>query len=195
MTTITPLPTDPRSHSRRSSRRGFTLVEIMISTALTMLIGAATLSTVLMFGRQGATVTNYIDMEGQARRGLELFGQDARMASAIVWNSAQSLTLTIPTSSGTATYIFAYDAANKQFTRQLVGGATEVLIKSVDSLSFSGYKITGDPVDLSNLVLAANNTKQIQLTLKASRSTTTVVTATHTVLSARFILRNKKVTA
>ena len=42
---------------------------------------------------------------------------------------------------------------------------------------------------------ASSSTKQLQISLEASRSNTTVVAATNTVLSARFILRNKIVTA
>jgi len=42
---------------------------------------------------------------------------------------------------------------------------------------------------------ASSSTKQLQITLEATRTNTTVVAATNTVLSARFILRNKIVTA
>ena len=49
-------------------------------------------------------------------------------------------------------------------------------------------------MDLSDLAQAAQVTKQLQISLRASRTTATVATATNTVLSARFILRNKHVT-
>ncbi len=68
---------------------------------------------------------------------------------------------------------------------------------------FRAYSITG--VELTALEYAApsaaelaavkGSTKQIQISLEAIRSNRTVVAATNTVLSARFILRNKRVTA
>jgi hypothetical protein len=67
---------------------------------------------------------------------------------------------------------------------------------------FRAYTITGSEIksleyatpSASTLATVANTTKQIQISLEASRSRTTLVTATNTVLSARFILRNKRVT-
>jgi hypothetical protein len=44
-------------------------------------------------------------------------------------------------------------------------------------------------------VAASSSTKQLQISLEASRTTRTVTTASNLVLSARYILRNKIVTA
>ena len=57
-----------------------------------------------------------------------------------------------------------------------------------------GSGASGAPV-AAELAAAGTNTKQLQISLQASRTNQTVVAATNTVLSARFILRNKIVTA
>ena len=60
------------------------------------------------------------------------------------------------------------------------------------------YNVTGSELPLAsgaNLTAAGSSTKQLQISLEASRQTQTVAVATNLVLSARFILRNKIVTA
>ena len=80
MTITTPSPV-PDAPPRVRSRRGFTLVELLISAGLAGFILTAVLTTFLFLGRSGANIQNYNDMEGQARRGLEQFAQDVRHAS------------------------------------------------------------------------------------------------------------------
>lgn len=67
---------------------------------------------------------------------------------------------------------------------------------------FRAYTITGTEIKsleyasptATTLTSVANQTKQIQISLEAQRSRTTLVATTNTVLSARYILRNKRVT-
>ena len=193
MTTSTPL-----INHRLGDRRGFTLTELIIAASLSSVILAGVLSTFLMMGRTGANTANYAKLEAEARNALEYFGRDVRMANNVSWGSlppstATSLTLTIPPSSAggpTRTVIYAWDSASKRFIRRDSTTGTFVLIANCTVFSFQAYKLGGTG-EASN----ALETKQIQLSLTASRSSTTVVTATDVVLSARFILRNKDVSA
>jgi len=83
--------------------------------------------------------------------------------------------------------------------RKTTTAGTSTLLSGIRTFAFKAYTITG--AELTNIgtttsLASANlNTKQLQISLEAARSTTTVATATNTVLSARFILRNKRVTA
>ena len=189
-TTTTPWPV----HSLKTS--GMTLVEVMVGSTLAVMILTAVLSMFLFLSRSSANIINYADMEAQARTGLENFAQDSRQAADLTWNSANSVTLTV----GAATITYAFDAGAGTFSRTEAGD-TRVLIDNINTFTFTGYMITGATVDLSDLSTATKResasgvTKQIQLYVLASRTTTTVTTATNTVLSARYILRNKRVTA
>lgn len=194
MTTTTPSLT--RSRLARPVRaRGFTLVEVIIGATLAGFILTAILTAFLFLGRSGANLQNYTDMESQGRRALERFAEDVRQASAISWGSATSVTLTVNATAIT----YAYNAGAGTFTRQ-TGGATTTLINGIisGSFAFKAYNVSGTELPLSTsaqLTAAGINTKQLQLSLKASRTTRTVARATNLVLSARFILRNKIVTA
>lgn len=204
MITTTPLPVRDHSARRRATQSGFTLVEVMISAFIGAWILAAVLSTFLFMGRSGANVQNYNDMEQQARSALEYFAEDTRQASGVIWASADanSVSLTV----GTNTVTYTYNPANGKFSRKVVVTATSVttsdrvLITGITAgkFSFTAYNIAGNTVAIdtaANRTLANGTTKQIQLSLECSRQNTTVVAATNSVLSARFILRNKKVTA
>lgn len=189
-----------RRPDRPARLRGFTLVELMVSAALTTFILAAVISSFLFLGRTGANMQNYVDMESQARRAIETFAADVRMAKSATWNSAKSLTLTVVNSSGTSvTRTYAYNSTTGRFTRtDDATSATSTLLTGITSFTFTAYKINTDTIDLSDsatLVSASSLTKQVQISVRCIRSTRTVTDATNSVISARFILRNKKVTA
>ncbi len=203
MITSTPSPTPdaakdlPATHTVGHKRRagGFTLVELMIGASLGAVIMAGVLSTFLFLGRSGVNIQNYSDMEAQARKALELFAEDVRQASAITWGSATTITLVV----NSANIDYAYDSATATFNRR-AGGVTRRLISGITtgSFEFKAFNVAGAEMPLAtaaNLTAAGSSTKQLQISLKCRRTNTTVVAVTNTVLSARFILRNKIVTA
>jgi prepilin-type N-terminal cleavage/methylation domain-containing protein len=201
MTIITLSPARPDRLERRPARparAGFTLVEVLISSTLASFILAGVISTFLFLGRSGANIQNYNDMESQARRALEQFAQDTRQASSITWKSTESVELTVDGNKVTYTH------AAGNFNRTIVepaypSGNTRTILSGITSFSFKAYTITGTEITgiggTTTLAAASQTTKQLQISLHASRTSQTVSTATNTVLSARFILRNKRVTA
>lgn len=187
-TTLSPIP-------KRQPQRAFTLVEIMIGAALSSFILLGVMTTFLFLGRSGANVQNYNDMEAQARKALEYFAQDVRQASSITWTSNTDLTLSVNTQS----IRYVYDSGTNTFYRRTATG-TQSLITGITASSFvfKAYNVAGAELALvtsANLTAANSETKQLQISLEASRTDQTVVAATNAVLSARFILRNKVVTA
>ena len=184
MTTTTPSP------ARNPSIRGMTLVELMVATSLGALIMAGVLTVFLFIGRTSANVASYVDLEAQARGSLERFAQDARQASRITYTSATVINLTV----NATTVTYGYDSDTTQFYRIGSGPRTN-LLSGVLAFSFIGYKLDGTLVNLSNLTLAGANTKQIQISLKAQRVNRTAAAVSNTVLSARYILRNKVTTS
>lgn len=199
-------PTDslltPPAHPlhRRPGHRAFTLVELMVSAGLAGFVLTAVLASFLMIGRSGYNAANYSMMEAEARLALETFSEEARLAKNITWNSANSVTLTLVTSTAATTVVtYAYDPAatgetSKCFYR-LDGPANStaprrILVRHVADFAFRRYKVVNG-VDYT----ATNDleTKQIQITLRSVRTGATTVAVTNAVLSARVVLRNKVV--
>lgn len=184
-----------RSRSADGRTRAFTLVEIMIGATLSSFVLLAILTTFLFMGRSGANLRNYSDMESQARRSLEVFAEDVRQASAISWPNSTAVILTV----NSAAVNYFYDSSAGIFYRR-TPTATQIMISGITtgSFSFKSYNVAGTEMPLAtaaNLTAATSSTKQLQISLEASRTTTTVTSATNLVLSARYILRNKIVTA
>lgn len=191
MTTTT--PSRVPDAGPRARRRGFTLVEVLISSSLAAFILTGVMTCFLFLGRSGANIQNYNDMEGQARRGLEQFAQDVRQASAITWNSNQSVTLVVDSTNITWAY------ASGALSRQAGTATARTMLSGITSFTYKAYTINGaeitDFASASALTTAGQTTKQLQISLEAARTTTTAARATNLVLSARYILRNKRVTA
>jgi hypothetical protein len=168
----------------------------MIGATIGSFILLGVLTTFLMLGRSGANIIAYTTMDAQTRKGFEEFAQDVRMASDCVWNSATSLTLTVPNNytstsnqvtyawdntSGSATYRYFYRVPGSSAT----GTPKTTYIANVTSFTFYGY----DRLNASTTTNAA--IKRVQINLTVTTSNKTVVSATDTTLSASFVLRNK----
>ncbi len=186
------------SRSRRV--RGFTLVEMMVGVTISSVVLAGVMTAFLMMGRSGYNAANYSVMEAEARRALETFSSDARMANNITWNSSNSITLRVVTSGSPQSVTYAYDTSTTGDTAKcfyrVIGTASStatrlVLVRNVSDFAFRRYKV------INGVDYTANNdleTKQIQITLRSVRTGATTVAATNAVLSARVVLRNKEVT-
>lgn len=186
--------------SLRVRQRAFTLVEIMVGSTISVIILAGVLTAFLMLGRSGYNAANYSVMEAEARRALETFSEEARMANNITWNSNTSITLRVVTSTSSQLVTYAYDSSTsgptaKCFYRMLGDGSStsprRILVRNVNEFAFRRYKV------VNGVDFTANNdleTKQIQITLRSVRTGVTTVAATNAVLSARVVLRNKAVT-
>jgi prepilin-type N-terminal cleavage/methylation domain-containing protein len=185
--------------ARENRRRGFTLVELMAASGLSAIVLTGLLSSFVLIGKNGYNAANYSMMEAESRRALELFTEDARMANNLTWNNSYSVTLTVVAASGTTTVTYAYDSGTtgttaKCFYRK-TGTATStdtplILVRNVTDFAFRRYKIVnGTDFTASNDL----ETKQLQIALRTVRTGSTTVNATNAVLSARVVLRNKRV--
>ena len=199
--TISTRPIDPTARRRsRPPARAFTLVEVMVSATLATLVLAGVMSAFLFIGRTGFNAGNYSEMEAQTRRALDRFATDARRATGIQWQGSQRLTFTLPTA-GTATtqVTYAYDpqatgATARTFYRVTgAAGSPEILVRGVESdFAFQRFKLEQNGVTAS---AAANDleTKLVQVTLRPARTGVTAVASRQSTLSARYLLRNKRV--
>jgi prepilin-type N-terminal cleavage/methylation domain-containing protein len=186
--------------------RGFTLIEVMVAATIGSFVLLGVLTAFFMLTRSATNAANYSMMETQSRRALEELGQDLRMASDCKWNSSTSITLTVPdnytSTSNLVTYAYQTVSGVGQFYR-MPGAASAtntktVLVRNVTSdFAYSRFNRVGGPLSSAVPTLPADataldlQTKRIQLYMTVRSTTRTVATATNTILSASFILRNK----
>jgi Tfp pilus assembly protein PilV len=178
--------------------KGFTLVEVLIAATLSTFVLAGVLSAFVFMGRTGFRSAGYSEMEAEVRRGLEVFAQDTRSATDVRWNTAQSITLTVngspvtyayDTTSGSPTYRAFYrvagDAASSAPRRTLVRGVAP-------DFAFRRYKLE-QPGVADNTAQNDSETKLLQVTLRATRTSVAATGASQSAISARYLLRNKRV--
>jgi hypothetical protein len=171
------------------------MVELMVAASLGAIIMTAVMSAFLFIGRTSIMLRNYADLETQARNAMETFAQDVRMSSAATWNSPVSLTIVVRNGGADKNAVYVYDEDTRTFSRTF-DGATIVLISNIRSFAFSAYSIDTEPVSLEAPTNATNiATKQIQIALETERVNPVLAITTNKVISARFVLRNKRVTA
>jgi prepilin-type N-terminal cleavage/methylation domain-containing protein len=177
-----------------AGRTGFTLVEVMVATTLAGLVLAGILSSFLMIGRSGANAANYIEMEREARKGLEQFGQDVRMALYLKTISSTHVQLTIPhhNDNGSDVIDYIYDPVARTFSRHGPDPITEtsrdwVLIRDVERCEFKRWML-----GLAGPAAGDASTDQLQIRISLRKSSVTAVAATNLVISARFVLRNHR---
>lgn len=169
---------------------------------LSTILMAGIMSTFLFLGRASVASGFYGEMEIDSRHAVEVFARDARMTADVSWTSQTAVVLTLQGATGrfNVTYTYYATATNGFPARSFVrtaGGSSTVLLTGVrNSFRFAAYDITGREIDLSAIGATTNaQTKQIQLALVMERSKVTTPLATDQVISARFVLRNKQVTA
>lgn len=188
-------PRDPEPVSVR--HRAFTLVEVMVAATISVIVLAGVLSANLQVIRGGVRIGQYVEMETQVRRALDFLGRDLKSASAITWNNASDLTLTIPVPGGTTAQVtYAWTAASQAFFRVAgTSSATVIgrleLVRGIPSQAGGAAGVTFARFDRDGAAATTDAaTKSIQITLTASRSARTAATSTDRV-SATYTLRSK----
>lgn len=173
-------------HNRSHRSRGFSLVELLISLSLVMMLTLALLTSYLFIARGDRSLQNYGEMNAQARKMLELLGQDLRAATDVTNFDANTLSLTVPANaavSATDDVTWEYNSVDRTVTRQDDSGTT-TLARDVDSFSF--YYANGNNVTTTSLI----EVKQVQLSLRMLRLVALSVTSEY-VISAQFTMRAK----
>jgi prepilin-type N-terminal cleavage/methylation domain-containing protein len=186
------------SPRRWNSIDGFTLVELLVSTFIGAIILTAVITVFLMIGKTQTNAGQYVEMQRDAQRALERFGEDTRMASKVITGVVGSgtitdITLIVPQTIGAGTDSVRYYFTGNTFRRigpdPVTGAAntTTILATNVQNGQFKRWKLASigpANVDLETDLL------QVQVLMKQQRAT--AVSTTDLVVSASYLLRNHK---
>lgn len=183
----------------RSRSGGFTLVEVLFAATLGVFVLAGVLAANLQVIRGGVRVSQYVEMESQVRRGLDMLSRDLRTASDLKWNGTSDITLTIPVSGGgTAQVTYAWTAASGSFFRVAGANSANVtgrleLVRGISAQPDGSAGLTFARFDRDGGVATTDAaTKCIQVTLTVSRSTRTVATTSQNAVTALYTMRSKR---
>jgi type II secretory pathway pseudopilin PulG len=183
-----------------TSRRAFTITEVLIATSMAAILMAAVLSSFVFIGRNLARLASYQALEGEARKALAYLRQDLALAKTVKNGTSpttETVTLVLP--AGEVTY--TYDSSARRLRRQATFGANTdfTLLRNggCECTSFAfGYFTTTDgaPTDqAAPTTLVPYSIKQISVGFVVE-TPATVMTGTRTrfeAASARYFIRNR----
>ena len=165
---------------------GFSLVELMISLTLVMMLTLALITSFVFIARGDRSLQNYGEMNAQARKLLEQFGEDLRAATDVTNFTVNTLTLTVPSNaaaSATQDVTWDYNSVTGTVTRQTTA-STATLARNVNTFQF--YYANGNNVETTSLV----EVKQVQISMRMLRLVASTITSEY-VISAQFTMRAK----
>jgi len=172
-----------------SAKRGFTLAELLVVTGLMGIVLAGVTSSYMFFVKSSIGMGNYVDMNMQSRIGMETLGRELRMASKITSFSSTGMVLTVPIDSATntRTVVYAYVSSTRKLMRKSSDGDLRPILQDVTSMEFKYYDLK------DNLTTSEISVKKVQVEARMIRKVLAIEN-TNNVISARFLMRNRKIT-
>lgn len=173
----------------RHSAAGFTLSEVMISASLSVLLVGSMLAAFFHLTKSGLAMGNFHDLEGETRQVLQYFARDVHQAEDAAWIDKNTLRLSLE---GTPiTYL--YNPNEGLFIRRVPGETDRVLASGINNFHFTPFDLSGTEISLaSQPANAGPRTKMILVKIELSRQAG-LSTNTASIVSSRYMLRNKKV--
>lgn len=141
---------------RRQRQAGFSLVEMMVASAVGLLVALAVVSAVVSAGRTYATVTSTVSAQSSAQIGLSLIDLSARSAGAGFYAAGKPLCPTWNAWNGTA---LVSDGARLMPARIVDGGAAT----APDRIVFTGG--SGSKALSAAPVMTAANGANVQVSI------------------------------
>jgi len=184
---------------------------MLIGLSLSLMVMAAILSSYVFLARNftrslgvsyavsnQTTLSQLPPLEAQLRTTLAYFAQDVRMATGISGTpSADAVTLTLPTASGTTTVTYAYDAVARTLTRTWSGLSGQIIHRNLLGCTFSYFDASGNPytTDLADPsygnYLPGIKQLSVAFTAQGGSDTNRTLTQVYTGASPRLLLRNR----
>lgn len=170
-------------HSNSKSR-GFSLVEILIVTAIMSIFVAIATSSIVALSQNSTSLLNYQEMNLQSRQMLEQLARDLRGAVEVHTVSDTGISVDTITSDGTQiTVTYDFSSSAGLLYRQVDSKPRDILLTDLSSFDLNAYTFRGattvNPLE----------TKRVQVEAVMERQTLATKN-TNYIISAQFVLRN-----
>lgn len=171
-----------------TSRRAFTLVEVLISIGISGLLLAALASFTLYAAKSFAAMFNYVDLEQKSQIALDTLSREVRQAQVLTYYSSNELVFRDYDSN-----LLSYTWTPK--SRALVRvkqGEKKVLLTECDSVNFDVWQRTPVKDSWSNYPTAfITNAKVVSVSWTCSRKMFNGAMNTEAVQTAKIVIRNR----
>jgi prepilin-type N-terminal cleavage/methylation domain-containing protein len=186
--------------SGKTNAKGFTLMEVMIVSALAGLVFAAVVVSYKYGMTSFVAMGNYSDLDRKSRSALDVLSREIRDSSALIayGTNPKSLTFTNVTTGKTIT--ISYDASNRVLTFAKTGQTTQTLLTSCDQWDYSLYSKVPKFTNNTIMFFGATNgagaidvtaCKLVNMDWKCSRSIFGTKRNTESIQTAQIVIRNK----
>jgi len=179
--------TRPLNLNGAGKRKGFTLVEVMITSAIALVLGAAVVILYFYSSRAFLTIDDYNDLCERSQLALDKMSKDIRQSKLLTAYTTNSLAFSDVNGNPLQ---YTYSPAAKTLVR-VSGGQTTTYLTNCDSLQFWIYQ----PIPASNSFACyspayVTNARVIQITWMCSRQIMGRKTTTESTESAQIVMRN-----
>ena len=198
----------------QSAKKGFSLAEVVVAVTISAFVLTSSYAAIISLAKGSESMTNYTEMNSKSRFTLETFGRDMRMAKAVkdfnpnnadhntritilrdVWDNATSdyieryITDEYLPSAGVFQRVVNAVAVAANGS-QSIGSEVkrEILLFDVINLDIQYFNL----VNNTNANVSALSVKHVQISATLQRSVLGFKN-TNYIISARFMMRNKRV--
>jgi type II secretory pathway pseudopilin PulG len=170
---------------------GFTLVELWFATAISVIVLTVVVSFSVYMSRSFAALGNYLDMERNSQRTMDMLTRDVRQAWGLAACDATRIVLKADTNG--SQIIYQYSPENQTLSR-LGEGTAQILLRDCRSLSFSNYQRNPIPGTFNQFPVATgpSEAKMVSVTWVCARHLTGQNTNSDSVQTAKIVMRKKQ---
>jgi prepilin-type N-terminal cleavage/methylation domain-containing protein len=174
----------------RRRRSGFSLVELLVTLAVTVLIIVVGAAASENFLRAVAFLTNSVDLDAKNRLAIDRMSREIRGCDAVV-DAVSTNRLVLR--SGTNLIAFEYEPEKRELIRDHPDTGTEVYLKGCDYIRFDLFRRNplGGPYD-NYPTATTTNCKIVQINWVCSRRLLGFKANTGRMESARVVIRNQQ---
>lgn len=161
------------------------MVELMLAVMITSLVLGGIVATLNFWARGSISIANYADMSSGCRRAIDTFAYDVRMANGVSVCTGNTFTFNaFDSGSSTVVVSYTFDSGTNEFKRTY-DGVTKVLLDDVDQFAFEYFDQN------RNATSSIISVKMVQIGAVIQKQVLNINT-TDEIISARFMLRNRR---
>jgi prepilin-type N-terminal cleavage/methylation domain-containing protein len=176
---------------RPVSAAAFTLVELMVATAVGALVMTGVAAVLVGSNVSFAAIGNYINLDRSSEYAMDVMSRDIRRSANLASFATNQLVFNY---AGTTNLVFTYDLSSASLTSWKTGDAvTNVLLTGCDSLQFSMWGNIPQPGGGLTNATTVSNGKAISVSWHCTRALVGNRRNTEDTQEAVIVIRNKPV--